>query len=85
MKLFSILFGMIFANPMMHLLLHKALDDENSDSNDNLLMMMVMSPGLLGGNQDQAHQMDAFRMKLCFLNTILAPKTQGVGGKQTMK
>ena len=58
MKLFAFFCGLIAANPMTHLLLHKALD-EDGESNDNLLMMMVMSPGLLGGNNDQANQMES--------------------------
>jgi len=58
MKLFSILFGIIFANPMMNLLLIDQASDGDDSSNDNLLMMMVMSPGLLGDNQVQADQMN---------------------------
>ena len=59
MKLFSLLFGMIFANPMMNFLLMDQLSNsDDSDSGDSLLMMMMMSPGLLGGNQAQAEQMN---------------------------
>ena len=62
MKLFSFLFGMLAANPMMNMLLMKDLlsDDDSSDGNSNdLMMMMVMSPGMLGGNMDQANQMES--------------------------
>ena len=62
MKLFSVLFEMLAANPMMNMLLMKDLlsNDDSSDGNSNdLMMVMVMSPGLLGGNIDQANQMES--------------------------
>ena len=58
MKIFSFLFAAVFANPMNLLIMNEVLnDDDNSDSND-MLMLMLMSPGLLGGNPMQAEQMN---------------------------
>ena len=57
MKLFSLLFGAIFANPMMNMLLMDKLIGEDGDS-DSLVKMMLLSPGLLGGNQAQMEQMN---------------------------
>ena len=57
MKLFSLLFGAIFANPMMNMLMMDKLMGEDGDSND-FMKMMLLSPGLLGGNQAQMDQMN---------------------------
>ena len=57
MKLFSLLFGAIMANPMMNFLLMDKMLDDDSDSTD-VMTMMLLSPGLLGQNQQQADQMN---------------------------
>ena len=57
MKLFSLLFGAIFANPMMNMLMLDKFMGDDSDSGD-LMTMMLLSPGLLGGNQAQMEQMN---------------------------
>ena len=56
--IFSFIFGLISSNPMMnYLLINEVLDVSDSTSSEDFLMMMAMSPGLMGGNQKQADQM----------------------------
>ena len=58
MKLLNYFCGMAAASPLMNMLVMKdLLDSDNSDSSDDNLLMMMMSPGLLGDNHAQAHQM----------------------------
>ena len=56
MKLFALLFGMIAANPMMNFLL---MDQLSEDGDDSLMKMLLFSPGLLGGHQEQSDQMNS--------------------------
>ena len=58
MKIFSFLFAAVFANPMNLLIMNEVLNDDDTSDNNDMLMLMLMSPGLLGGNPMQAEQMN---------------------------
>ena len=59
MKFLIFCYGFVAATPLMNMLVMKNMLDGDNDLSldDNVLMTMMMSPGLLGGNQNQADQM----------------------------
>jgi len=58
MKLFQFFFAFVAANPMLNFLIADQVLDGEGDENDSLLKLMLLSPGLLGGNPVQAEQMN---------------------------
>ena len=81
MKLFSFFFAFVAANPMLNFLIADQVLDGEGDENDSLLKIMLLSPGLLGGNPAQAEQMNPILPLLLLDNDGDSDKTK-VSNKQ---
>jgi hypothetical protein len=78
MKLFSFFFAFVAANPMLNFLIADQVLDGEGDENDSLLKIMLLSPGLLGGNPAQAEQMNPILPLLLLDNDSDSDKTKAL-------